>query len=188
MSSARDSLTPIAVFGGSDCEPDSPLYAQAREVGLLLGRAGCRVITGGYGGVMEAASRGAQEGGGSSLGITVRAFSGARAGPNPYLTDHIEAAGLFDRTEALIGRSMGYIILRGKAGTLAELTLIWALQRARLQEGRPIVLLGEFWQPLLQQLTQLELVEESQLAVTFVAATAAQAVERLLAQVRRGTR
>jgi len=187
MAAQAATLTPIAVFGASDCDRGSPLYAQAREVGLLLARARCRVITGGYGGVMEAASLGAREGGGASLGITVRAFSEARSGPNRYLTDHIEEAGLFERTAALIGRSAGYIILRGKAGTLAELTLVWALQRARLQEGRPIVLLGEFWQQFLRQLTQLELVEESQLAITSVAATPAEAVERLLAQVRRET-
>jgi uncharacterized protein (TIGR00730 family) len=180
-------LTPVAVFGASDCPPDSPLYAQAREVGFLLGKARCLVITGGYGGVMEATSLGAQEAGGVSLGITVRAFREFRTGPNPYLTQHIEETGLFERTAALIGRSEGYIILRGKAGTLAELTFVWALQRARLQEGRPIVLLGDFWQRLLQQLIQLELVEESQLALTSVAASPAQAVAQLLAQVRKET-
>ena len=166
----------VAVFGSSDPAEGDPLYEQAREVGRLLARRGATVVTGGYGGVMEAASRGAREAGGHALGITTRAFAGTRSGPNPFLTRHCEEEGLFERTRELIGCSAGYIILSGKAGTLAELTFLWALHRARLLGDRPIVLLGERWEQFVESIRALNLVDESQLAVTRVAETASEAV------------
>lgn len=166
----------VAVFGSSDPAEGDPLYELARDVGRLLAARGCTVVTGGYGGVMEAASRGARDSGGHALGITTRAFDAARAGPNRFLTRHREEEGLFERTRELIGCSAGYIILSGKAGTLAELTFLWALHRARLLGDRPIVLLGERWKPFVESVRALNLVDESQLAVTRVAATADEAV------------
>lgn len=176
--------TGIAVFGGSEPVCGSALYEEARRVGDLLARAGFTVITGGYGGVMEAASRGAVEAGGSAFGITARALSPLRSAPNPYLTRHLEEEGLFERTRELIGRSAGYIILRGKAGTLAELTFLWALHRARLLGDRPIVLLGGFWQGFLDKVDSLGLVEGSQLAITHVAGTPEDAVTAIRRSVR----
>jgi predicted Rossmann-fold nucleotide-binding protein len=77
----------------------------------------------------------------------------------------------------LIGRSAGYIILHGKAGTLAELTFLWALHRARLLGNRPIVLLGERWERFVESIRALDLVDETQLATTSVVATAEEAVQ-----------
>ncbi len=168
----------IAVFGSSEPYETDPLYACARDVGRLLAEHGYTVVTGGYGGVMEAASRGAAEAGGRALGITVRAWS-TRGGPNRYLTHHREEEGLFERTRELIERSAGYIILAGKAGTLAELTFLWALHRAQILGNRPIVLLGDFWGRFLNLLRDLELLDDSQLAVTHVAVSARDAVEAI---------
>lgn len=174
----------IAVFGSSEPDEGSALYDQAREVGSLLGRHGFTVVTGGYGGVMEAASRGAVEAGGQTLGITTRELSPLRAGPNPYLSRHLETEGLFERTRELISRSAGYIILRGKAGTLAELSFLWALHRARLQGDRPVVLLGGFWQGFIDEVETLGLVDRSQLAITYVVATPEDAVAVIRRTVR----
>jgi len=166
----------VAVFGSSDPEQGDPLYELARDVGRLLALRGATVVTGGYGGVMEAASRGARDAGGHALGITTRAFAAMRSGPNRFLTRHFEEEGLFERTRELIARSAGYIILHGKAGTLAELTFLWALHRARLLGDRPIVLLGDRWKPYVESIRALNLVDETQLATTRVAATAEEAV------------
>ncbi len=166
----------IAVFGSSEPADGTPLYDEARRVGALLAREGFIVVTGGYGGVMEAASRGAVESGGRTLGITTRELSPLRSGPNPYLTTHLETEGLLERTRELIVRSAGYIILRGQAGTLAELSLLWALHRARLQGDRPVVLLGGFWQGFIDEVETLGLVDRSQLAVTHVVETPEDAV------------
>lgn len=166
----------IAVFGSSEPVDGSPLYEQARRVGSLLAREGLAVVTGGYGGVMEAASRGAVESGGRAMGITTRDFGHLRAGPNQYLTDHLETEDLYDRTRELISRCAGYIILEGKAGTLAELTFLWALHRARLLGDKPIVLLGAFWKAFLEDVETSGLLERSQSAATRITRSPEEAV------------
>lgn len=174
----------VAVFGSSEPAESDPEYVMARRVGELLAREGFVVVTGGYGGVMEGASRGAREAGGQALGITARALRPMRAGPNPYLTRHLEADGLFDRTRALIDRSLGYIILPGKAGTLAELTFLWALDRARLLGDRPVVLLGEPWRRFIEQVSTLGMLDQAQIEITHLAATPEEAVAVILRKTR----
>ena len=174
----------VTVFGSSEPIEGSEPYDVARRVGRLLAQNGFTVVTGGYGGVMEAASRGATEEGGQTLGITTRAFASFRATPNPFLTHHVEEEGLFERTRELIDRSAGYIILPGKSGTLAELAFLWALHRARLLEDRPIVLLGDLWDRFLNLLKGLELVDGSQLQITHVAVTPEEAVGLIRTRTR----
>ena len=169
----------VAVFGSSDPLEGEPLYALGRQVGHLLASEGFVVVTGGYGGVMEAASRGAVEAGGEAYGVTVRALTALRAAPNRYLTRHVEAEDLFDRTRELIRSSGGYIILPGKAGTLAELTFLWALNRAQLLRSRPIVLLGSSWQSFLEQVAKLEMVDRGEIDITMVARSAEEAVRMI---------
>ena len=126
----------------------------------------------------------AVEAGGASLGITARALTPLRAAPNRYLTRHLEEEGLFERTRELIQRSGGYIILPGKAGTLAELTFLWALNRARLLRDRPIVLLGASWRRFLEQVTALDLVDRSEVEITQVAGTPEEAVRLIRSGIR----
>ncbi|HZI94324.1 MAG TPA: LOG family protein [Patescibacteria group bacterium] len=183
MTAEQAASRSVAVFGSSDPIETDPLYETARQVGRLLARSGFVVVTGGYAGVMEAASRGALEAGGTTLGITTRALSPLRAAPNPYLTLHLEEADLFDRTRELIGRSAGYIILPGKAGTLAELTFLWALNRARLLQDRPIVLLGASWRSYLEQVATLALVDRREIEITHVAATPEEAVDMIRSRI-----
>lgn len=64
----------VAVFGSADPPEGDPLYELARTVGGLLVNAGYGVLTGGYGGVMEGASRGAAEAGGVAIGVTCAVF------------------------------------------------------------------------------------------------------------------
>lgn len=173
----------VAVFGSSDPVESDPDYELGRRVGALLSAEGILVVTGGYGGVMEAASRGAVEAGGRALGITARALSPLRASPNRWLTEHLEAVDLFDRTRELMHRSHGYIILPGKAGTLAELTFLWALHRARLLGDRPIALLGTPWRSFLRQVGALNLLDDAQMDVSYLAATPEDAVALMVSGI-----
>ena len=157
----------VAVFGSADPPEGDPLYELARHVGQLLVAAGYDVVTGGYGGVMEGASRGAAEAGGAAVGVTCASFK-ARA-PNRFLTETREEADLVARTGALVDAACGYIVLHGKSGTLAELTLVWALHRAGSLGRRPVVLLGDAWRPFLHHLVRGAMIEDAQLGLTRVA-------------------
>jgi uncharacterized protein (TIGR00730 family) len=167
----------VAVFGSADPPETDPLYDLARRVGGRLVASGYGVITGGYGGVMEAANRGAAEAGGISVGVTCAAFSGRS--PNRYLTERREESDLVLRTGALVEAACGYIVLHGKSGTLAELTLVWALHRAGSLGRRPVVLLGDAWRPFLHHLVRGAMIEDDQLAITRVADGSEDAVTEL---------
>ncbi len=173
--SAPTATRAVAVFGSSEPREGEPLYEEAREVGSLLARRGFLVVNGGYGGVMEGASRGAREAGGRSVGVTTGVF---RRGPgNPYLDEEIREGDLFSRTRRLIEASRAYIILPGKSGTLAELTFLWALNRGGLLPPTRVVLLGACWEGVLAALEERKMIEQEQLRITRIARTPAEAVE-----------
>ena len=167
----------IAVFGSSEPVEGDPLYEQARRLGRLLAEAGHQVVSGAYGGVMEAASRGAVDAGGRTLGVACEIFDWRS--PNDYLSEVLLTSDLFDRTRELVERSRGFVILEGKAGTLAELSFLWALQRAGCLGPRPVVLLGGRWKGLLRHLETEGMLEPSQLESSPVADTPEAAVALL---------
>lgn len=137
----------VTIFGGSRCAEDSPEYAEARRVGQLLAEDGYTICTGGYLGVMEAASRGAREKGGRVLGIVVNQF---KAEPNRYLTDKVATEHFYERLQKLITRSVGFIALRGGMGTVTELSLVWNKMQTGVIDARPLVLLGACWPPVVE--------------------------------------
>ena len=125
----------------------------------------------------RATGRHVAEAGGTTIGVPCAIF-GARP-PNPHLDEIVMAADLYDRTRELIERAAGYVVLPGKSGTLAELAFLWALDRARCLNGRPVVLLGPGWQALVDLLGRSEMLESSQLRHTHVTDTPGEAVELL---------
>ncbi len=167
----------IAVFGSSEPQPGSAAYGTAYQLGSLLAAARYPVLTGGYGGVMGAASRGAREAGGTTIGVPCAIFGDRR--PNPHLDEIVMAPDLYDRTRQLIERAAGYVVLPGKSGTLAELAFLWALDRAGCLKGRPVLLLGSAWQPLVDLLERSDMLESSQMRHTHVTETPGEAVDLL---------
>ncbi len=166
----------VAVFGGSEPPPGDPVYELALELGRGLGRAGFHVATGGYGGVMEAASRGVRESGQEALGVTSRVFS-ARGGANRFVSVEVGEPDLLLRTRTLIERSDAFVVLPGLSGTLAELTALWALHRAGVLGKRPIVLLGAVWPGLVEDLERRHLLQEARRQVTRCAGSPGEAVD-----------
>jgi uncharacterized protein (TIGR00725 family) len=119
-----------AVAGGSSCSREES--AAARETGRLLAKAGFVVATGGLGGVMEAASRGAREEGGLVIGI-LPGSDGADA--NPFV-DVALPTGLGDGRNALVASAGDALVaVGGGLGTLSEVALA-------LRRGTPVVGLG----------------------------------------------
>ena len=173
--------TNVAVFGSSEVRPGDGIYQMSKQLGSLLAEAGFGVVNGGYGGVMEASSLGAREAGGSAIGIT--SLDLGRGAGNRYLTEERPAPDLFQRTRSLIDLSAAYIILPGKAGTLAELAFLWALLRGDLLGRKPVVLLGEFWRGFVEELRERGLLEAAQAEATCYASTPEDAVSYIRSKV-----
>lgn len=148
----------IAVFGASRCEPGDPLWEQGSSCGNLLAQAGCAVVTGGYGGVMEAVSRGAREAGGHVIGVTAPAVFPDRDGANVFVTEERRANSLSERVHELMDIADGAIALHGSIGTLTELMMAWNLAFVSRFSGRhpiPIVAVGPRWRSVVTDLTNL---------------------------------
>jgi uncharacterized protein (TIGR00725 family) len=163
----------ITIFGGAKCQESDPEYDEARRVGQLLAEAGYTICTGGYLGVMEAASRGARERGGRVLGIVMNQF---KAEPNRYLTDKVATPHFYERLQQLIVRSVGFIAIRGGMGTVTELSLVWNKIQTRVIEPRPLILLGDCWLPVVKVWQANLAVSDDDVAALDFASTAEEAV------------
>ena len=164
----------VTIFGGSKCGETSAEYQQARAVGARLAEAGFTICTGGYLGVMEAASRGAREKGGRVFGIVMNQF---KHEPNRYLTDKVATDHFYDRLQNLITRSVGFVALRGGMGTVTEVSLVWNKLTTGVLGRRPLVLVGECWPSVVEAWTKHLAVSDADLAFLDFAANADEAAE-----------
>ena len=139
----------VTIFGTGKTQPGDTTYTLAYQTGKLLAQAGFTIANGGYGGTMLAAAKGAAEAGGEVIGVTCSAFKGSRA--NEYITREVVTRSLDERLDTLIKLGCGYIVLPGGTGTLLELAKVWELKnKGFLEADKPIILVGEFWKPLLE--------------------------------------
>ncbi|MBM4168901.1 MAG: LOG family protein [Ignavibacteria bacterium] len=135
----------ITVFGSSRPAPGSPEYELAREIGKHLALSGFRVCNGGYSGTMDASARGARESGGSTIGVTTSFY--ARAA-NRWIDEVIQVSSMNERLLKLVELGDGYVVLKGGTGTLLEFAAVWEMINKNVIGRKPIVVVGEFWEPV----------------------------------------
>jgi len=143
----RDVEPCVTVFGSARINDGEAYYELARETSRRLAEAGFTIMTGGGPGIMEAANRGAREGGGRSIGCNIELPHEQR--PNPYLDLFLEFRYFFVRKVMLVKYSHAFVVFPGGFGTLDELFETMTL----IQTGKildfPVVIMGrEYWQPL----------------------------------------
>lgn len=137
----------VTIFGSARIPQDDPVYAQARELGRLLAGAGFAVVTGGGPGVMEAANRGAQEAGGTSVGFNIELAHEQRA--NAFLDIDLTFRHFYARKTMLVKAAEALVLFPGGFGTLDELFEVLVLIQTDKILDFPVVLVGsEHWQGL----------------------------------------
>src|ERR1043166_9437770 len=112
----------ITVFGSSRPPASHPDYEEARRLGQALGAAGFSVSSGGYGGVMEAVSRGAKEAGARTYGVTAEFF---KPQANAWVDSEIRVGTWQERLFELVRMAHGFVTCKGGTGTLVELAVVW---------------------------------------------------------------
>jgi uncharacterized protein (TIGR00730 family) len=138
----------VSVFGSARIRADHPVYAAGREVGRRLAEAGFAVVTGGGPGVMEAANRGAREGGGLSVGFNIELPHEQHS--NPYLDINVTFNHFYARKTMFVKAAEGFVILPGGFGTLDELFEALTLIQTGKVRHFPVVLYDSaYWRPLL---------------------------------------
>jgi uncharacterized protein (TIGR00730 family) len=133
-----------ALFGSARVAEGSPPYEAARTVGKLFAERGWAVVTGGGGGVMEGANRGAKEGNGLSVGFNI--VLPHEQAPNPYLDISYTFEHFYARKVCFVRPSEGFVIFPGGFGTLDELYESLTLIQTGKNKNFPVVLFDtEYW-------------------------------------------
>ena len=122
----------------------------------MLSEAKYILCNGGYGGIMEASAKGAHDAGGRIIGILTDYFNRSS---NPYIDEVIKVKSLIDRLLKLIELGDAYVVLKGSTGTLVELAIVWEYMNKHVMKQKPIIVVGNFWRPVVDTL-QGELMHE----------------------------
>lgn len=138
----------VSIFGSARTKPGNLYYEKASEIAALMVRNKYGVITGGGGGIMEAANKGAAEAGGTSVGLNITLpFEQA---PNHFSNIKLQFNYFFIRKVMFIKYASAYIIMPGGFGTLDELFEAVTLIQTRRIKPLPVILVGvEFWSGLI---------------------------------------
>ncbi|MDX1764747.1 MAG: TIGR00730 family Rossman fold protein [bacterium] len=139
----------VSIFGSARTGAGHPYYEAARKTAKRLAERGFPIISGGGPGIMEAANRGAQEGGGLSVGCNIELpFEQA---PNPYQDISLEFRYFFVRKLMFVKYSTAFVIFPGGFGTMDELFEALTLAQTNTIDHFPIVLYDStYWEPLLE--------------------------------------
>ena len=149
----RDIWPSVSIFGSARVKRGSRTYKEAVHVAEALAKQGFAVITGGGPGLMEAANRGAELGGGRSIGLNIRLP--AEQGANPYADTVVEFKYFFARKVMFVKYACGIVGLPGGYGTLDEIFEALTLVQTNKIKGMPVVLYGtSFWRGLIEWIEQ----------------------------------
>jgi uncharacterized protein (TIGR00730 family) len=141
----------VSIFGSARIDESHPAYAAARAVGAEFARAGWAVVTGGGGGVMEAANRGAHEAHGLSVGFNIELPH--EQDLNAYVDVGLTFHHFYARKVMFVKAAEGFVIFPGGFGTLDELFESLTLIQTHKVRHFPCVLFGsEHWRGLLDWL------------------------------------
>jgi uncharacterized protein (TIGR00725 family) len=143
----------ITVFGSSRPHAGDADYEEARALGRALAERGLAVCSGGYGGVMEAVSRGAKDAHGKTYGVTAE-FFGRKA--NEWVEVEVKTKTWEERLFELVRLGDGFVACKGGTGTLVELAVVWEMLNKSVMKAKPFAVLGEFWQPVLDRVREVE--------------------------------
>ena len=165
----------IGVMGSARLSETDDRWAQANQLGALLAGKGFVIVTGGYGGLMAAVSRGANEVGGRVVGLPMQHWTNVK--PNQWNVDLRWSSNYGMRLNHLLSCD-GVIALPGGVGTLSEMAIVWAASQT---EGRalPLVLLGDCWPPIIQSMRENLILSDGDFNLLRFAASPEEAVREI---------
>jgi uncharacterized protein (TIGR00730 family) len=142
-------VTPaVSIFGSARVKPDDPFYKLAERLAGELAKNGISVITGGGGGIMEAANKGAAQAGGKSVGLNIELPMEQK--PNDYANVRLSFRYFFCRKVMFVKYALAYVVLPGGFGTLDELSEAITLIQTHKIKPFPVILVGrDYWKGLM---------------------------------------
>jgi uncharacterized protein (TIGR00725 family) len=135
----------VTVFGSAGLPEGHREYQKAMKLGRLLAEQKMTICSGGYGGIMEAVSKGACEAGGKVIAVTLR---NSKSRVNSWVHREIKVATWQDRLFRLISEGDAYVVMDGGTGTLVELFVVWEMMN-KFKLNKSMLVLGSFKHSLL---------------------------------------
>ena len=166
----------VGVIGSARLSEDNPAWEVAEELGRLLAMADCTVVTGAYGGLMAAVSKGAASANGHVVGLPMRSWT--HLTPNQWNSELDWADGYPARLASFL-RCQGVVALHGGIGTLSELAVMWAASQTEPSPIR-LVVVGERWRRLLDAIGEQLVVDCHDLALIQIVDSPIAAVDAVL--------
>ena len=137
----------VSIFGSARTVPDQPYYKLAEQTAFELAKAGFAIITGGGGGIMEAANKGAADADGKSIGLNIELPH--EQIPNDYQNLSLHFRYFFVRKVMFLKYAHGFIVFPGGYGTMDEFFESLVLIQTFKQASFPVVLMcSEYWEGL----------------------------------------
>jgi uncharacterized protein (TIGR00730 family) len=148
----------VTIFGSARSKPDDPSYQKAELLARRLAENGFAVITGGGPGIMEAANKGASEGGGASVGMNIHLPFEQK--PNPFANISLDFKYFFIRKVMFVKYAVAYVIFPGGFGTMDELFEALTLIQTKRIRSFPVILMGsDYWKGLIDWIRSIMLQE-----------------------------
>lgn len=148
----------VSIFGSARTPPDNDYYKLAEQTASELVNAGFAIITGGGGGIMEAANKGAIKAGGQSIGLNIELPM--EQIPNDFQNLSLHFRYFFVRKVMFLKYAHGFIVLPGGYGTMDEFFESCVLIQTLKQASFPVILMGsEYWEGLLNWIREKMLKE-----------------------------
>ncbi len=152
----------VSIFGSARTSPEDPIYKKTEEIAELFAKNNFAVITGGGGGIMEAANKGAARANGVSIGLNI--LLPFEQTPNKYSNVNLNFKYFFIRKVMFVKYASAYIIMPGGFGTLDELFEAVTLIQTKRIKPLPVILVGsDYWSGLVDWI-KLRLVEEKKIS------------------------
>ncbi len=150
----------VSIFGSARMKPGTKYYELTRQVAFELAKTGYAIVSGGGGGLMEAANRGAKEGGGESIGLNIELAFEQR--PNEYIDPDklMTFQHFFVRKVMFVKYAQGFIVMPGGYGTVDEFSEAITLIQTKKTKKFPVILMGSsYWAKMLSWMRETALAE-----------------------------
>jgi len=186
ISAFSDIKNCVTVYGSARFREGDTYYELARAIGKELAKNNFTVMTGGGPGVMEAANRGAKEGGGVSLGCNI--ILPFEQAPNLYVDKMVAFEFFFTRKVILRKNSVAYVLMPGGFGTMDEIFEVLTLIQTHKLPPRPVVCLGKnYWKHLgtfiRETMIEAKTISDTDLDLGFVTDSPAEAVAHIKSRI-----
>lgn len=179
----------VSIFGSGRIKDSHRLYAEAQELAQRLAEAGCDIVTGGGGGLMQAVDQGASRGAVQQPAdgdLPVRLVTDGES--TPFVERVYRHRTFFSRLHHFVRLSSAFIVLPGGIGSTLEAMMVWQLLQARHLPPTPFILYGSHWRGLLRWIEEEALgqgyVAEEDTRLPIQVDTVDEAVEIILQQLR----